>query len=802
METSAEALLEDEELIDAVNEMVEVAANAIYEDLKNDVSGVLARIHYVVSRFFPFLVDWRNDPTIFWDDMEKLALAFLLYALSFLLLAPSSRWNPGKSISKAKRTRSSIFAFLSSENRKAFFHFWKRLFWKRDGLANSPGRHSKLLHNNSARHARRRLERSHSTSSIMVQGIKRRGSLAFFERRDDDEEDDDEEEEEEEEETEEEKFAKRWSDILETRYVYLVLPPQCKRVEKPKNKRYPKVPSSNKIASKKMENPDVKSDEENPAQRLQYYSRQFLHLIMSFLKYDYVGAGWTLIHWFELCLRSRRQQQSQAEEEESENGEATIVNVLTMDSVLTTGASSPRGDNSSASTTPQPQLPAIVTITPSSSKLKMRSKRDNLLKHKPDLGFPPVPVGVDEECNDAVDAQPHDGLSSQTARPIGSVPMWRGDYRDEKKEQFSLDEQIRPRMEATSPPQTPLRSTDLKQYSDTMYETNGPSVQDGPEACLDSNSEYAVKRTKTNSNRNDGTHCPKDTNPGINGMSPFYSPARSEWREPRNDTPGSPYPPPRATWPRAGTIPPIPEPATNKERTESVDATFYFETVSTNECLKRMAVELPVPDRNGYIVGDDFLPDQSKWMPLLVFVNSRSGPQQGHLLITQLRGLLNPVQVWDLADGGPEEILESFATSLSRLRILVCGGDGTVSWIVSAIEKMKLPKCPPIAILPLGTGNDLARIHGWGGGYNNESLIEILEQVAESYVSWLDQWEITISNKKGQVKETKSFFNYLGVGADAQAALQVHLVSTDSSHFTTQGAAPTILSKLDCLINP
>jgi diacylglycerol kinase (ATP) len=174
-------------------------------------------------------------------------------------------------------------------------------------------------------------------------------------------------------------------------------------------------------------------------------------------------------------------------------------------------------------------------------------------------------------------------------------------------------------------------------------------------------------------------------------------------------------------------------------------------------------------------LGDDFLPDPNNFTPLLAFVNSRSGPQQGHLLITQLRGLLNPVQVWDLADGGPEEVLESFSV-FKNLRILVCGGDGTVSWIVSAIEKMELQRWPPIAILPLGTGNDLARIHGWGGGYNNESLIKILEQVAEGYISWLDRWEMTIENKKGKMKQVKSFFNYLGVGADAQAALQVHML--------------------------
>jgi diacylglycerol kinase (ATP) len=53
----------------------------------------------------------------------------------------------------------------------------------------------------------------------------------------------------------------------------------------------------------------------------------------------------------------------------------------------------------------------------------------------------------------------------------------------------------------------------------------------------------------------------------------------------------------------------------------------------------------------------------------------------------------------------------------------------------------------------------------------------ILEQIAEAYISLLDRWEMTVENKKGKVKEAKAFTNYLGVGVDAQAALQVHMVS-------------------------
>jgi diacylglycerol kinase (ATP) len=211
----------------------------------------------------------------------------------------------------------------------------------------------------------------------------------------------------------------------------------------------------------------------------------------------------------------------------------------------------------------------------------------------------------------------------------------------------------------------------------------------------------------------------------------------------------------------------------NRDSTDSSKLNF-FDTATSDRQLRDMSRAVPIPDSNGYILGDEFLSSSST--PLLVFVNSRSGPQQGNLLITQFRRLLNPIQVWDLSNGGPEKVLKSFSV-LSRFQILVCGGDGTVSWIISVLEKMTLKRWPPIGILPLGTGNDLSRIHGWGGGYNNESLLFVLRQISEAYISMLDLWELSIvsTSKKGhQRKEVKSFINYLGVGVDAQAALQVH----------------------------
>uniref|UniRef100_A0A672L9B7 Diacylglycerol kinase n=1 Tax=Sinocyclocheilus grahami TaxID=75366 RepID=A0A672L9B7_SINGR len=77
--------------------------------------------------------------------------------------------------------------------------------------------------------------------------------------------------------------------------------------------------------------------------------------------------------------------------------------------------------------------------------------------------------------------------------------------------------------------------------------------------------------------------------------------------------------------------------------------------------------------------------------PLLVFVNSKSGDNQGVKFLRRFKQLLNPAQVFDLVNGGPHLGLRLFQ-KFDNFRILVCGGDGSVMYYNGDLVFM-LRKC-------------------------------------------------------------------------------------------------------------
>ncbi|KAK6294764.1 hypothetical protein J4Q44_G00355940 [Coregonus suidteri] len=170
--------------------------------------------------------------------------------------------------------------------------------------------------------------------------------------------------------------------------------------------------------------------------------------------------------------------------------------------------------------------------------------------------------------------------------------------------------------------------------------------------------------------------------------------------------------------------------------------------------------------------------------PLLVFVNPKSGGNQGAKIIQSFMWYLNPRQVFDLSLGGPKDGLEMYR-KVHNLRILACGGDGTVGWILSALDQLQLNPQPAVSILPLGTGNDLARTLNWGGGYTDEPVSKILSHVEDGNIVQLDRWNLIVEPNQDAGAEERDeqqtdklpldvFNNYFSLGFDAHVTLEFH----------------------------
>mmetsp|Transcript_21194 Transcript_21194/g.54029 ORF Transcript_21194/g.54029 Transcript_21194/m.54029 type:complete len:377 (+) Transcript_21194:41-1171(+) len=136
---------------------------------------------------------------------------------------------------------------------------------------------------------------------------------------------------------------------------------------------------------------------------------------------------------------------------------------------------------------------------------------------------------------------------------------------------------------------------------------------------------------------------------------------------------------------------------------------------------------------------------------IVAFVNSRSGGGLGSVLLDKLRVLLaDPAMVCDLALADePRATLTLAKESAAVLRFFVCGGDGTVQWLLSEIHAIGLDPQPPIAIAPTGTGNDLARSLGWGGYFRLSWLSKYLSWITDDAgeagkTVALDQWRASL----------------------------------------------------------
>jgi diacylglycerol kinase (ATP) len=126
---------------------------------------------------------------------------------------------------------------------------------------------------------------------------------------------------------------------------------------------------------------------------------------------------------------------------------------------------------------------------------------------------------------------------------------------------------------------------------------------------------------------------------------------------------------------------------------------------------------------------------------------------------------LGRAQVFDLTQHRPDRVLARIwqnlqeaeakgdaraAATRRRLRVVACGGDGTIAWILKVVASLGLQPEPAVAVVPLGTGNDLSRTFGWGAAYSHawftgfRATYKALRRFAEAPATGLDRWRVRL----------------------------------------------------------
>ncbi|KAK3867884.1 hypothetical protein Pcinc_026681 [Petrolisthes cinctipes] len=185
--------------------------------------------------------------------------------------------------------------------------------------------------------------------------------------------------------------------------------------------------------------------------------------------------------------------------------------------------------------------------------------------------------------------------------------------------------------------------------------------------------------------------------------------------------------------------------------------------------------------RRTLLVKEVLEPNVNSWSPIIIVGNRKSGSLEADTVLSSFRHVLNPAQVIDLAEQSPQEALEwcHLLPPHVTCRVVVAGGDGTVGWVFNAIQKMSFEKAPQVAILPLGTGNDLSRVLGFGEGHSCDvDVVEYLDQLATASPAKLDRWKVHYDPPRnlGIRMPAKEVYmnNYLSVGVDALVTLNFH----------------------------
>ncbi|EKF32992.1 diacylglycerol kinase-like protein, putative [Trypanosoma cruzi marinkellei] len=145
----------------------------------------------------------------------------------------------------------------------------------------------------------------------------------------------------------------------------------------------------------------------------------------------------------------------------------------------------------------------------------------------------------------------------------------------------------------------------------------------------------------------------------------------------------------------------------------------------------------------------------------VVLINTSSGERTAAEFVRkQLETHFGEEKVFDLFPSGEPAIPEAkkFLERHNPAVVIVAGGDGTVSLVLEITDGLRRTNMIStasayVAVLPMGTGNDLSRTLGFGGGYvkpllNPEKKFKrFLDRVAHAKGIKMDRWSVHLQKK-------------------------------------------------------
>ena len=143
--------------------------------------------------------------------------------------------------------------------------------------------------------------------------------------------------------------------------------------------------------------------------------------------------------------------------------------------------------------------------------------------------------------------------------------------------------------------------------------------------------------------------------------------------------------------------------------------------------------------------------------PLRFLINPASGGGRGARVAAQLAAA---------GHGGRIHALSELDAAVRAAAdeggaVVAAGGDGTAASALAATLRLGLGV--PVGVLPLGTGNDLARVCGWGARCVDP--VAWAAALAAAVAAPIDGWRLDGGER---------FFLYLSCGADARVARRFH----------------------------